>query len=115
MSADGGKYLRSVRVENGGDRTLRTTAEVRLEQEVRRIVVAMHGRNGKAINENFANMARGEVRPLRVLVRRLKELKAARAPDSYKKSKEMARALDRFVDELHGKAQTAQQDDNEAA
>lgn len=94
--SDGGKTLRGER---------RTNAEVQFDRAVRALFFAMCGKDGKSINKNFRNVTRGHTHPLRMVVRRFKEAKAARAPKAYRQSKDVVRALDHYVDTLYGKQQ----------
>lgn len=107
MSDDDGKKWGNLSVSDGGQATTRrVSAEAELERALRALFVAMCGKDGKAINKNFRNIARGHVRPLRVVIRRFKEAKQARAPQVYEKQKGVVRAFDRWVDQLHGKELT---------
>ena len=100
MSNDAGKKWGGLTVENGG--TPSRKADLELERAARALFVAMCGKDGKSINKNFRNVARGHTNPLRVVVRRFKEAKLARAPKAYDHSKAVVKALDRYVDALHG-------------
>jgi len=104
MDADNGKN-RGIRVEDGGTaRERRTIAELQLERDLRALFVALCGKDGKALNRNYANVANGHTRPWRVLVRRIKEARLARAPQGYEQSKAVARRLSAFVDDLYDRS-----------
>lgn len=92
--SDGGKTEREERP---------TSAEKELELAARELFYAMRGKDGKSISKNFRNASRGATTPLRMVVRRFKEAKAARAPKAYRQSKDVVRALDEFVDALHNR------------
>ena len=102
MNGKRGKNWGNLQIEDGGTRS--TRAEVQLERDLRELFVALCGKDGKALNRNYANVANGHTRPWRVLVRRIKEARSLRAPDGYARSKQMAERLSVFVDELYGRA-----------
>ena len=102
MQPERGKNRGNFGIEDGGTRG--TRAEVQLERDLRELFVALCGKDGKALNRNYANVANGHTRPWRVLVRRIKEARSLRAPDGYARSKQMAERLSVFVDELYGRA-----------
>lgn len=106
MNDAGGKKWGGLTVENGG--TPSRKADVELERAARALFVAMCGRDGKSISKNFRNVARGHTSPLRMVVRRFKEAKAARAPKAYLHSKAVVRALDQYVDALHSMRNTGE-------
>ena len=106
MNAERGKNRGNLGVEDGGNRG--TRAEIQLERDLRELFVALCGKDGKALNRNYANVANGHTRPWRVLVRRIKEAKALRAPDGYARSKQMAARLSVFVDELYDRHDTGE-------
>jgi hypothetical protein len=100
MSTQDGKNLGCI---DGG--RLSTRAELELERAARELFFAMRGKDGKLINKNFRNVTRGQTSPLRQIVRRFKEAKAARNDArNYPLMKKTVRELDRWVDALHGKA-----------
>lgn len=105
MDAAASKKVDSPRLltvsDGGRAKEHRTHADVELERAVRALFYAMCGRDGKSINKNFRNIACGETHPVRMLIRRLKEAKAARNDAvNYPKAKETVRELDRYVDRL---------------
>ena len=104
MNGSDGQKWGNLQIEDGGNRG--TRAEVQLERDLRELFVALCGKDGKALNRNYANVANGHTRPWRVLVRRIKEAKALRAPDGYARSKQMAERLSVYVDELYGRHDT---------
>lgn len=102
MTRPAGKNWANLQVEDGGTAAQRRThAEKQLERDLRALFVALRGKDGKALNRNYSNVAKGHVRPWRVLVRRIKEAKAMRAPKGYEHSKAVARRLGEFVDDLY--------------
>lgn len=104
MSDNDGKKRGSLSISDGGRaQERRTTAEREFELAVRALFFAMCGKDGRAINKNFRNIACGHTKPLRLVIRRFREAKAARAPRAYTQSKEIVHALDRYVDALHGR------------
>jgi hypothetical protein len=100
MTSEGGKNRGNLSIADGGMPS--TKADVELERAARALFIAMCGKDGKSISKNFRNVARGHTSPLRMVVRRFKEAKAARSPKAYTHSKDVVRALDRYVDTLHG-------------
>ena len=106
MNAADGKKWGQLSISDGGQRS--TKADIELERAARALFVAMCGKDGKSINKNFRNVACGHTNPLRVVVRRFKEAKAARAPRAYDHSKAVVKALDRYVDALHGMRSTGE-------
>lgn len=104
MKTDGGKKVGSLEISDGGKAHERLThAERELEKAQRAVFYAMCGKDGKSVSRNFRNIARGSVKPLRVLAKRLREAKLARCPKAYDESKRLTRALDRYIDAVHGK------------
>ena len=102
MDDDGNNKWANLSIEDGGTaRERRTQAEVQLERDLRALFVALCGKDGKALNRNYANVAKGHTRPWRVLVRRIKEARAQRAPNGYEHSKAVARRLGAFIDDLY--------------
>lgn len=98
--SDGGKTLRG---------EPKTDADY-LEGKVRELLFAMRRKNGTSVSQNFRNAARKDgTRPLRMLIRRLKEAKAARNDaHNYPLAKLTVREIDAFVDRLYHK-----QDENQ--
>jgi hypothetical protein len=102
MHNNGDKKLENLRIEDGGTaRERRTHAEVQLERDLRALFVACCGKDGRALNRNYANVANGHTTPWRALVRRIKEAKLARAPKGYEQGKALAQRIDQYVDELY--------------
>lgn len=88
-------------VAGGKAGTPRTHAELELERAIRALFVAMCGKDGKSVNKNFRNVARGATRPARMLARRLREAKAARNDaHNYPLAKQTVREIDEYVDRL---------------
>jgi hypothetical protein len=106
MTHHTGKNWGNLTIADGGRAgEHRTRAELELERTVRALFYAMHTKDGHAISKNFRNVARGHTRPLRTLVKRLREAQERRCPVAYENSKDVVRALDRFIDTIHGKTQ----------
>lgn len=83
----------------------RTSADQQLERDVRAAFYAMCGKDGKSLNQNFRNVAKGRTSPVRMLMRRIREARRMRAPQSYEQAKNIVAAMDRWVEELHGRRQ----------
>lgn len=106
MSQDAGKKRGNLTLEDGGLRTPRTVDD-ELERRARELFFAMRRKDGASVNKNFRNVARGHIHPLRVLMRRFKEAKAARNDaHNYPLMKQTIRDIDAWVDALHGKRQS---------
>ena len=101
MDADGQKNWRNISVSDGGTAgERRPSAEVEFEKAMHALLIAMQGKDGNSVNENFRNVARGHTRPLRMAIRRLREARAARNhARNYPLAKEMARVFDQYVEQ----------------
>lgn len=91
--SDGGRTLRQ---------EVRTIDDV-LERALRELLFAMRRKDGTSIGENFRHATRRHpTRPLRMLIQRYREAKAARNDaHNYPLMKEGVRAIDAWVDALH--------------
>lgn len=105
MNAEGSKKRESLTISDGGRAQIRRThAETELDRTLRALFVAMCGKDGRTLNRNYANVACGHTAPWRMLVRRLREAKAARHDrHTYPIAKQAVKELDRYVDRLYGK------------
>lgn len=103
MNGSGGKKLGNLSIEDGGLAGVpRTHADVELERACRAAFYAMQGQGGVSLSKNFRNIAQGRVRPLRVLMKRIRDARRQRSPQSHQQAKAIVRALDRWVDAVHG-------------
>lgn len=104
---DGNKWG-NLSIVDGGLLRRRQRADIEFERALRALFVAMCGKDGKSVNKNFRNVARGHVTPWRVLMRRFREAKAARNDaHNYPLMKQTVRVLDSYIDALHGKDKPA--------
>jgi hypothetical protein len=94
--SDGGLTERGVK---------RTHADVELERALRALFVAMRDRRGRSVGMGFRDVASGKTAPWRMLMRRLREAKAARNDaHNYPLMKRTVREIDRWVDRIHGRS-----------
>lgn len=110
MDTDGRQNLHRFSVSDGG-KTLRgepRTLDDALERAVRELLFAMRRKDGTSIGENFRHATRkNPTRPLRMLIQRFREAKAARNDAlNYPLMKQGVRAIDEWVDALHGRQLT---------
>jgi hypothetical protein len=104
MTRERGKNVDYLRVEDGGAAGLPRTDADALEKATRDLFFAMRNKDGNAISKNFRNASNASTRPLRMLIRRFKEAKAARNDAlNYPLMKQTVRAIDDWVDALHNK------------
>lgn len=104
MDEHAGNNRGRMRVETG--KTTPRDLDDLLEKEIRALFFAMRGRNGKSLNKNFRNIARGHVKMIATLKRRIQDAKAARNDaHNYPLVKQSIRAIDEYVDDLFNRKQ----------
>jgi hypothetical protein len=105
MDQSDGKNLGKLSISDGGRAgERRASADVQIERAFRELFFAMRGKDGKSINKNFRNVARGETKLICAYKRRIKELKAARNDaHNYPLAKASVREIDIWVDDLFGR------------
>lgn len=84
------------------------TPEDELERLARELFFAMRRKDGTSVSENFRSVTRKNgTRPLKMLIRRLKEAKAARNDaHNYTLAKDLMSGIDAYVDHLYRKPTT---------
>ena len=96
-----GRFARPTVSDGGRAKERRTRSDIELGRAVRELLYAMRNRDGNSVNKNFRNAARGYTKPIRILIRRLREAKAARNDrHHYPLAKQIGREYDKWVDDL---------------